>query len=373
LAARVVVAAAARSQTDHLADRAADRGADRAGGQTLAQAIASPASPAPPVSHDAPKIGALAPWFGGKRALASAIVAQVCWDPRANGGAGGERAPAYFAEPFCGSMAVSLAMPDVATHLVSDLHRGLINFATVLADASLGRELIGLCDRTLCCETLYQDAAAFNAECSRVMDVEGGPVTIGSLRPLEWAHAFFVASWLGPNGMMGTDHAPRFCVRFGPGGGDPATRLRHAAEALPRFAERLRRMTILNRDAFAVLDSIADKPGVAVYVDSPYTRETRVAGAYTHDFADHGGATMFGAEDDHDRLAAALRRFEHARVVVSYEDCERVRDLYRGWDVVEVHQHKNTGNASGGAGGGSKTTAPEVLLVNNGARPEGVV
>lgn len=293
------------------------------------------------------------PYFGGKRGLAGAIVEQVCWDSAAQA----ERAPAYFCEPFCGSMAVSLAMPDVGTHVVNDLHADLVNFARVLASREAD-ELVAMCSRTLCSERVYFDAVKMVAQYRDY----GEP--IGMVSAQRWAWAFFVASWLGPNGMAGTDHAPRFCVRWGPGGGDPATRLRSAAEALPVFVERLRRYTITSRDGLDAIASVQDRPGAALYVDPPYTRETRVAGAYRHDFADHGGATLLGAEDDHDRLAALLGRFRHARVVVSYEDCARVRDLYTGWDIVEVHQHKNTGNA----GGGSGSKAPEILLVNQGAR-----
>lgn len=287
-------------------------------------------------------ITALAPYFGGKRGMAAGIVRQVCHPAP----------PAWFGEPFCGSMAVSLAMPEVQTHVVNDLHADLVNFARVLASREAD-ELVGMCERTLCSERVYHDAVRM-AGLYRDSD---GLMTIETAQ--RWAWAFFVSSWLGPNGMAGTDHDPRFCVRWGPGGGDPATRLRSAAEALPGFVERLRRFTITNRDGFDMLAAVQDRPGVALYVDPPYTRETRVAGAYRHDFADHGGATLLGATDDHDRLADALRRFRHARVVLSYEDCPRVRALYPGWSVVDVAQHKNTGNASGGS-----AKAPEILLVN---------
>jgi DNA adenine methylase len=300
--------------------------------------------------------------LGGTRGLAERIVAEVL-------GPDG-RAPAFFCEPFCGSMAVSLAMPAVATHVVNDLHADLVNFARVLASDGLWQRMVSKAERTLSCEQLYRDAHADMMWCTRPTQVTG-EVAEGLYqrcedeRKLRWAWAFFVLSWLGPNGMAGTEHAARFCVRWGPGGGDPATRLRSAAEALPGFVEKLRRFTITSRDGLEVIGSVQDKPGVALYVDPPYTRETRVAGAYRHDFEDHGGATLLGAEDDHDRLAAALRRFKHARVVVSYEDCPRVRELYAGWRVVEVTQHKNTGNAGGGGGGGG-SSAPEILLVNGG-------
>ncbi len=306
---------------------------------------------------EAPAITALAPWFGGKRRMAPAIVRQLCWDPERQV----ERVPDYFAEPFCGSMAVSMAMPKVQTHLVSDLHRELIGFAEVLAGPN-GPALVARCERTLCCESIYDDA------CKQIERFRGmRPYLPDTQSAFDRAWAFYVAAWLGPNGLIGTEHNARFCARFGPGGGSPAKRFQSAADSLPWFMERLREMVILNRDAFEVIGSIQDKPGVAIYIDSPYTRETRVSGEYVHEFEDKQGATMFGAEDDHDRLAAALGRFKHARIVVSYEDCDRVRELYAGWDVIDMGQHKNTSNAA--KAGRSSDQAPEVLLINNGARP----
>lgn len=301
---------------------------------------------------EAGKITALVPYFGGKRGMAEDIVREVCWDPTR----GRSGTPSYFAEPFCGSMAVSLSMPDVPTHLVNDLHEDLINFARVMASFDAD-ELFRRCERTLCSEELYEEAAA-------KLEFLALQREVNLMIPdkVEWAWAFFVTSWLGPNGMAGTEHAPRFCVRWGPGGGDPAKRLASAIESLPWMMSRLRRFTITERDAFDVLESLHDVPGMAIYCDPPYTLETRKAGAYRHDFEDHAGATLLGGHDDHDRLAASLARFRHARVVVSYEDCPRVRALYQGWTVIEKTQHKNTGNASGGS-----ATAPEILLVNGAA------
>lgn len=285
-------------------------------------------------------ITGIVPYFGGKRSLSRAIVAEIC-----NG-----TVPQYFAEPFCGSMAVSLAMPDVPTHTVNDLHGGMINFARVLA-GDAGPELVDRLRRTLCAESLYLDAVAAGG-------LDGGPAP--ETPDPERAWAFAVASWLGPNGSAQGDGA-RFCVRFGPGGGDPATRLRSATDAMGEYLDRLRRLTILNRDGFEVLASVHDAYGVAIYVDPPYLRGTRGDGGYIHDFSDHGGGIFSCDYDDHDRLADALRRFTRARVVVSYYDHPRLDDLYRGWTKVTL------GASAGGIGNASgdiDRDRVEVLLVN---------
>lgn len=65
------------------------------------------------------KIKAIAPWFGGKRTMAPAIVTEL-----------GKHSQ-YF-EPFCGSMAVLFAKKPSQKETVNDLHGDLINLARVL-------------------------------------------------------------------------------------------------------------------------------------------------------------------------------------------------------------------------------------------------
>lgn len=66
-------------------------------------------------------ITAIAPWFGGKRNLAPAIVEEL----------GPHRG---YWEPFCGSLAVLLAKPRVSQETANDLHGDLINLARVLQE-----------------------------------------------------------------------------------------------------------------------------------------------------------------------------------------------------------------------------------------------
>lgn len=88
--------------------------------------------------------------------------------------------------------------------------------------------------------------------------------------------------------------------------------------------------------------------------------ESRSSGDYLHEF--HEGNPLFGEAGDHERLAGLLRGFSHARVVVSYYDCERVRRLYDGWRFIDCRRNKNL-HAQNGRGP-RQSEAPEVLIVN---------
>ena len=74
------------------------------------------------------------------------------------------------------------------------------------------------------------------------------------------------------------------------------------------------------------------------------------------------GTGLFGAKDDHGRLADVLRGYRHARVVLSYYDAPRIRQLYQGWTVVEKTMNKQL-HAQNGRGARQKD-APEILLIN---------
>ena len=252
-------------------------------------------------------------------------------------------------------MAVALAMPDVPTLVVNDLNGPLVALAETLAEIEEGPELIARLERSLCAEAVYRRAVGYLSE--------WGAGLARSRPVLAWAYA--VACWLGPNGSA-QDDAGRFCVRWGPGGGDPATRLRSATEALDGFRSKLRRFTITSRDGFDVLASIQDVPGVVVYADPPYLRATRGAGSYVNDFTDHGGGIFASDADDHDRLAEAVGRFQAARVLVSYYDDPRLDDLYPPdrWRKVALGSASGVMNATGSTG----RERVEVLLVNDGGR-----
>ena len=130
------------------------------------------------------KIRALAPWFGAKRTLASAIIGEFGPHNR-------------YWEPMCGSCAVLLAKEPVAAETVNDLHGDLANLARCLSRERFAREIYGLCSRILCHESLWREAAAAIKE--------GPPPQEGY--HLKRAYQWLMASWMARNGYGGTDSA----------------------------------------------------------------------------------------------------------------------------------------------------------------------
>lgn len=269
------------------------------------------------------KIKAIAPWFGGKRTLAPEIVAEL----------GPHRA---YWEPFCGSMAVLMAKPPATMETVNDLHNDLINMARVIQSPELGSLLYRRLRRTVMHEALYDEAR------------QG----LGAGGEVDRAWSYFVSSWLGRNGMAGLPDnrvGKSFCVRYTKNGGHGATRFLGCVDSIPAWRRRLRNVTILQRDAFQVIERIEDAAGVVIYCDPPYLKKSM---DYAHDF---------GA-DGHERLAELLCRFTKTRVVLSYYADDSLSDLYPDWTCRSFDVSKATANQA--KRGKSEKRATEVLLIN---------
>lgn len=269
-------------------------------------------------------VRAIMPWFGSKRTLAPDIVAEL----------GPHRA---YWEPFCGGLSVLLAKPVSSHETVNDLNGDLVNLARVLADDDLAPALYGRLSRVLFDERRRDDS----------IEALGRP----GLSAVDRAFHWFAAGWIGRNGFAGTvgDSAKSFAVRWSPSSSGGGERFRSATESIPAWHHRLRRVTILNRDGFEVMEKIDDVDGVAIYCDPPYVEKSA---EYRHDFD----------PADHARLAGILRRFKRARVVVSYYDHPLVRSLYDGWTFVD--RTANKGLHSAGRRGQTGAAAPELLVVN---------
>lgn len=140
-----------------------------------------------------------------------------------------------------------------------------------------------------------------------------------------------------------------FCRRFTDRGGSPAVRLQSAVGSIPAWRRRLSRVTILNMDAFEMLDRIEDSPHIAIYCDPPYFK---CGARYTHSFT----------PEDHDRLAASLHRFRDARVVLSYYEHPRLAELYPDWSRQRIVVEKHL--AHGGRRGKIESQGIEILLSN---------
>jgi DNA adenine methylase len=271
-------------------------------------------------------IKTLVPWFGNKRTLAPLIVAEL----------GKHRS--YF-EPFCGGLAVLLAKPESSHENVNDLHGDLINLARVVQDPTMGSKFYRRMRRVWLSEEQFLEAreTIIAGEC---------PANVN----FERACAFFFVGWFGRNGVLGTKSCNfGFCARWTPNGGHSGKRFQSAVQSIPAWRQRMRRLTILKRDAFEMLADIQDCAGTVIYCDPPYL----VKGAsYLHDFK----------LADHQRLADAVAKFKTARVVVSYYDHPLLSDLYPGWAQVKINVTKALAHCQNREK--NDTKAVEVLLIN---------
>ena len=277
-----------------------------------------------------PKIMGIAPWFGAKRDLAPKIVQLI------------GRHRVYW-EPFCGSLAVLFAKEQAVMETANDMHGHLINLARALKDEQTAIELYGRMSRLVFHEQLFEEAR----NCV-VRDESRAP----EIPDLDRAEAFLVCSWFGRNGVAGCkNYNLNFSARYTANGGHAATRWEGVVASIPAWHRRLCRVTILQRDAFELLEKIKDAEGAVVYCDPPYVVKKA---KYKHDFDDQ----------DHDRLARALRRFQKTRVLVSYYDHPKVSKLYDGWSRHDFTVTKSL-VSSGQRDGANKVQANEVVFVND--------
>lgn len=287
------------------------------------------------------KLTGIAPWYGAKRKaeLRNPILKLI-----------GQ--PVVLVEPFCGSCAISLAA-KADVHIVNDLHLDLFNLAMCLKDNETAFAVYEHVNRMLFSEQMFNDMLG---------QLQGSPVE--RVPDPARAVAFLYVSWTGHNGFAGTTVEPRFNVRFSGGGGDPATRWQSVGESIPEWHKRMRSWTILNRDAFDVIESTSDRDGTVLYVDSPYHRVARSDATYYHEFV---APSLFNPIDPHQRLRDILRRFTKARVIISHYDCQPIRELYSGseWVIDENTQTKNIAQAwKGPEGVADEQEAPEIIITN---------
>lgn len=276
------------------------------------------------MTKDAPKIKSLVPYFGGKRMMAARIIEEL--GPH----------KAYW-EPFCGSMAVLLCKKPSYMETVNDLHGDLINLARVIQDPAEGSAMYRRLRRLL-----FHDQLRVEATTELEKPFVPGP---------DRAFWYLVQSWVGRNGFAGTRHAytTTFSVRYTASGGNPAVRLTSVVESIPAWRRRMRRVTILSRDAFEIIPKIDDQTNTAIYVDPPYIAKST---QYTHDFE----------PKDHQRLAGLLGAFSKARIVVSYYADAKLAEWYPAWTQRVIDVTKGLSHA--GRRGVNKSRAKEVLLIN---------
>lgn len=256
----------------------------------------------------------------------------------------------YYFEACAGSMSVLLAKKSSEHETVCDLHGALTNLAWVIQNETLAVGLFNRLQRVLYSDQLYHASKRWLGD--HEDDLHHGSTE----DQLKWAYHYFIASWMGRNGVAGTARINyQIATRWTPNGGSGPLRFRNAVSSIPAWCERLRNVHILRRDVFDVLTKIDDTPATAIYADPPYLSSTVSRNSnYVCDFA----------EGDHGRLAEALARFIKARVVVSYYDDPQLQQLYprSRWTHIDCSRHKHLHMQN--KRGSKRLEAPEVLLVN---------
>ena len=102
--------------------------------------------------------------------------------------------------------------------------------------------------------------------------------------------------------------------------------MQKAVDFLRIASDRLRRVVIEQED-FEQLLKTYDRPDALFYLDPPYYEAEKY---YPDRFQ----------PEDHERLQVALGRIR-GRFILSYNDCQPIRELYRGYTMVEVDRSDN--------------------------------
>ena len=228
-------------------------------------------------------------YYGGKMTLAPAI-ASVLPEHK------------HYVEPFAGSLAVLLAKEPSRAETVNDLDGDLITFWRMLRDRP--EELHRAADLTP--HAREELAGAWDDADDELEQARRVWVRLTQSR----GHSLKRTGWKF-NRNVESGHASQ--------------RVRAFADRLPEAAERLRHVTLENRDAIDVIRDYGSEPTACLYVDPPYLGSTRATNYRVEMTADHA----------HQALADALNACK-AAVVLSGYDAPLYADLFASWHRVDL-------------------------------------
>lgn len=256
------------------------------------------------------KISSLGNWFGGNRMQAERVGREL--GPLAWAGVG-----------FAGGIP-ELAYIDTSSGVAVDLHRHIINLATVVADDRLLKRMMRLLDRLL----FHPDVLAAAQRRCRDREIAGtygvGVAVDGP--DVEWAADFFVCCWMGRGGVPGQkgELSQKLSIRWTTTGGSSAKRWRSALESLPAWNNVIARWQFVCMDIFDMLTNLKPQTRAGLYFDPPWVEEGL---RYKYPFT----VAM------HRRLAAECRRLSGYRIVLRYGDHPLIRELYppTEWRYIE--------------------------------------
>ncbi|MDR9504739.1 DNA adenine methylase [Brevibacillus agri] len=267
-------------------------------------------------------MGAKSPliWFGGKATILGHIlelIEQVDHDT--------------YNEPFGGSARVIAEKPPGKVDVYNDINDDAVNFLMVVNEDP---------------ERFYQ--AVKKLPYSRSLFEQWQEELFhyrrrgGYISNFDRAVRFFYVNRLGIYG-GGLNHKSGF--KHSPKHNSPKS-YQGVCERIHEFADRMR-LVIIERHDFRDNIKTYDTPRTLHYVDPPYVGSEH---RYPGDFD----------ENDHRDLAKLLNKAK-GKVILSYYDCDLVRELYPGWYRKEIKAKKNTVVSGEGY---TRPDATELLLMN---------
>jgi DNA adenine methylase len=243
-------------------------------------------------------------WHGGKYYLATRIV---------------ELMPPHlqYVEPFFGGGSVLLAKdPENVSEVVNDLNGHLTNFWRVLQDEQLFARFARVMQAMPFSEREWRDAH------SRLDELTD---------PVARAVAFYVECRQSFSGRR-TGFAAITRNRLRQGMNEQAAAWMSAVESLPAVHARLRRVTILERDALKVIRQF-DTPHTLFYLDPPYLHATR--GSIT----EYGEQEMSGHQ--HIELLQLLLTLK-GKVMLSGYPSTLYDQTLAGWEKIDFDLPNNS-------------------------------
>ena len=237
-------------------------------------------------------------YHGGKWLLAPWIISQM---------------PEHkiYVEPFAGAASVLLRKPRCYAEIYNDMDGEIVNLFRVVKDC--GDEL-----RRAIELTPYS-----RADFSLSYEPNGNPVEQARRTAARFSMGF------GTNSMKKTTG---FRASSTQSGQTPANDWRKYPENLGAIIERLRGVTIENKEAVEIIQT-HDTPETLFYVDPPYVASTRDAGTdYRHELTD----------EQHRTLVGVLNTVK-GMVMVSGYPSELYDEIFAGWKRL---QKKTVGDAN---------------------------
>lgn len=222
-------------------------------------------------------------WIGGKKLLRNKMIEQFP-----------EEYDRYV-EVFGGAGWVLFAKEKKGIEVYNDINSNLVNLYKCVKyhPEALQKELDGI----LMSRELFQDA---------ILETRG-------LTDIQRAARFFVAIKESFGSKMETF-------------GLQPKNMKASVDFLKIASERLNTVVIENRDFDKLIQSY-DRSSTLFYLDPPYYKTERYY---------QGGFKR----EDHKRLREALRNIR-GKFILSYNDCPEIRELYQGYEIIEVDRNNN--------------------------------